>query len=50
MCNKISILSKTLSSALKHFRANDDEITFTVTSETARLKNYFQNVEGTHIF
>ncbi|KAK7601276.1 hypothetical protein V9T40_008717 [Parthenolecanium corni] len=45
MCNKISILSKTLSSALKHFRANDDEITFTVTSETARLKNYFQNVE-----
>lgn len=46
MCNKMSIPSKTLYGAIKHFRVNDEEITFSATIDKARLKNYFENIEG----
>ncbi|XKL66278.1 hypothetical protein PGB90_009698 [Kerria lacca] len=45
MCNKMSIPSKTLYGAIKHFRVNDEEITFSATIDKARLKNYFENIE-----
>lgn len=46
MCNKMNILSKTLYNAIKHFRANDEEITVSVKTDKALLKNYFQNAES----
>lgn len=46
MCNKMNILSKTLYGAIKHFRANDEEITVSVKTDKALLKNYFQNAES----
>lgn len=50
MCNKMNILSKTLYGAIKHFRANDEEITVSVKTDKALLKNYFQNSESKYLF